>query len=66
MKPDGTPYENTKADYFWLNDRVAKAARWLRYIAFDRIIDERNEEPVFKRVRRVAIGDPERLCVDRL
>jgi hypothetical protein len=24
-KPDGGPYENTKADYCWLNDRVAKA-----------------------------------------
>ena len=46
IKPDGTRYENTKADYFWLNDRVAKAARWLRYIGFDDIVDERNEEAI--------------------
>ena len=25
---------------------VAKAARWLRYIPFDRIVDQRNDEPV--------------------
>ena len=58
LKPDGTPYTNTKDDYFWLNDRVAKAARWLRYIPFDRIIDERNEEPVIARALRGAMAIP--------
>ena len=58
LKPDGTPYTNTKVDYFWLNDRVAKAARWLRYIPFDRIIDERNEEPVIARALRGAMAIP--------
>ena len=57
-KPNGTPYTNTKADYFWLNDRVAKAARWLRYIPFDRIIDERNEEPVIGRALRGVMAIP--------
>ena len=51
-EPDGQPYQNTKDDYFWLNDRVAKAARWLRYIPFDRIVDERNEEAVVARAPR--------------
>jgi hypothetical protein len=58
LKPDGTRYTNTKVDYFWLNDRVAKAARWLRYIGFDRIIDERNEEPVIARALRGAMPIP--------
>jgi hypothetical protein len=52
MKPDGTPYQNNKDDYFWLNDRAAKAARWLRYIDFERISDERNAEPVIFRAER--------------
>jgi hypothetical protein len=52
-KPDGTRYENTKKDYEWLNDRVAKAARWLRYVGFDEIVDERNEEAVRVRAERV-------------
>ena len=52
VKPDGKRYENTKDDYWWLNDRVGKAARWLRYIPFDRIVDERNEEAVIARAPR--------------
>lgn len=54
VKPDGQPYQNTKDDYWWLNDRVAKAARWLRYISFDRIVDERNEEAVISRAPRIT------------
>jgi hypothetical protein len=57
-KPDGTPYTNTKADYTWLNDRVAKAARWLRYVPFDRIVDERNEEAIIARAPRGATAFP--------
>jgi hypothetical protein len=44
LKPDGEPYTNTDADWNWLG-RAAKAARWLGYIEFGRIVDERNEEP---------------------
>jgi hypothetical protein len=44
-KPNGQPYANTDADWGWLAS-VAKAARWLGYIPFDRIIDQRNDEPV--------------------
>ena len=53
-KPDGAPYENTREDYEWLNDKVGKAARWTRYIDFERIIDERNEEAIIGRQPRVA------------
>jgi hypothetical protein len=52
VKSDGTSYENTREDYFWLNDYCAKAARWLRYIPFDRIVDERNEEAIIFRAER--------------
>jgi hypothetical protein len=43
-KPNGEPYTNTDRDWQWLG-MVAKAARWLRYVPFDRIVDQRNEEP---------------------
>jgi hypothetical protein len=52
-KPDGSPYQNSRDDYQWLNDRVGKPARWLRYIEFDRIIDERNEEAIISRRPRL-------------
>lgn len=48
-KPDGLPYSNTEADWLWLG-KAAKSARWLRYVAFDRIIDQRNDEPVIRRI----------------
>jgi hypothetical protein len=44
-KPDGTPYRNTDADWLWLQGDAAKAARFLGYIPFDQIIDQRNAEP---------------------
>jgi hypothetical protein len=46
-KPNGWPYANTDADWNWLAS-PAKAARWLGYIPFDRIVDQRNDEPVVK------------------
>jgi hypothetical protein len=39
---DGKPYVNTEADWIFLCDRAAKAGRWLGYVEFDRISDERN------------------------
>jgi hypothetical protein len=44
-KPDGTPYKNNDDNWKWLG-KVAKAARWLGYVEFDQIVDERNDEPV--------------------
>jgi hypothetical protein len=47
-KPTGLPYTNTDADWAWLQMHAAKAARWLGYIGFDRIVDHRNTEPVIR------------------
>jgi hypothetical protein len=43
-KPNGLPYTNTDEDWLWLG-MCAKAARWLKYLPFSRIIDQRNDEP---------------------
>jgi hypothetical protein len=48
-KPDGTPYTNTEADWLWLSGDAGKAARWLGYIPFDQIVDQRNAAPVVRR-----------------
>ena len=49
IKPNGEPYRNTHADDVWLSDVAGKRARWLRYIDFNRIDDNRNDEPVIYR-----------------
>ena len=54
-KPDGTPYENTDADWVWLSEKAAKSARWLRYIPFSQIVDQRNAQPV---IREYSEPDP--------
>jgi hypothetical protein len=46
LKPDGQPYENTEKIWQWLLTEASAAARWLEYVPFERIIDERNEPPV--------------------
>ncbi|WP_405750031.1 hypothetical protein OHA19_10575 [Streptomyces sp. NBC_00012] len=42
---DGKPYTNTDADWTWLQSDAAKAARWLGYLPFEQIVDQRNSEP---------------------
>jgi hypothetical protein len=44
-KPDGTEYANTDADWLWLQGDCAKAARWLDYIPWGQIADQRNSPP---------------------
>jgi hypothetical protein len=44
-KPDGSAYTNTEADWLWLSGEAGKAARWLGYIPFDQIFDNRNAAP---------------------
>lgn len=44
IKPDGCKYCNTDKDHAWMGQSVV-AARWLGYIGFSRITDERSEEP---------------------
>jgi hypothetical protein len=49
VKPDGEIYRNTDDDWHWLSDNAGKAARWLGYVAFERIIDNRNSDPIIHR-----------------
>ncbi len=44
VKPDGTQYMNTHQDWIFLQ-RVVNHARWLGYLEFDAIVDERNAGP---------------------
>ena len=45
LKPDRKPYTNTEEDWTWLQEVAAKAARWLGYVPFESIIDNRNDGP---------------------
>jgi hypothetical protein len=47
-KPNGDPYRNTEEDWLWLQGSAMKAARWLGYVPFDRISDERNAPPIIR------------------
>ena len=42
-KPNGEIYVNTDADWVWLVDHASKAARWLGYVPFERIVDAAKE-----------------------
>jgi DNA topoisomerase VI subunit B len=44
-RPDGATFTNTEANWRWLTETAAKAARWLGYVPFNRISDERNAAP---------------------
>jgi hypothetical protein len=52
-KPDGLIYKNTEDDWTWLSEKAGKAARWLGYIPFERIIDKRSDEPVIHRAEKI-------------
>src|SRR5260370_12753169 len=46
LRPDKPlPYINTEEAWQWLSDVAAKAGRWLGYVPFERIMDERNAAP---------------------
>jgi hypothetical protein len=47
-KPDGLPYTNTDDDWLWLSEDCGKAARFLGYIPFDQIVDQRNTPPTVR------------------
>ena len=55
-KPDGTIYKNTEDDWIFLSEVAGKRARWLGYIDFDRIFDNRNDDP---KIFRKACPTPE-------
>jgi hypothetical protein len=49
VKPSGEIFLNTDDDWHWLSDNAGKAARWLGYVDFERIIDNRNSDPIIHR-----------------
>ena len=51
-KPDGSTYENTDKNWEWLQGDCAKAARFLGYLPFEQITDQRNAEPVIREFSR--------------
>jgi DNA topoisomerase VI subunit B len=46
QKPDGTIYTNTDKNWVWLQSRASKAARWLGYVPFECIKDQRADPPI--------------------
>jgi hypothetical protein len=69
--PWGAEYKSDDDCWVFLMSKAAKAARWLKYVPFDSISDERNEAPVI-RVRdfgwqRLAVvaADPNALPSDK-
>jgi hypothetical protein len=55
-EPNATLYRNTDEDWEWISDRPARAARWLGYIPFNAIPDQRADEPL---IFRPALTAPE-------
>jgi hypothetical protein len=53
-KPDGEVFRNDDDDWVWLSSVAGKAARWLGYIPFERITDNRNAEPFIHHKASVA------------
>src|SRR5262249_41509783 len=53
IKPNGERYRNDDENWTWLVNVAGKAARWLGYIPFERITDNRNAEPIIHRKARV-------------
>jgi len=52
-KPDGTLYRNNEKDWTWLHENAGKAARWLGYVPWERIIDQKNAPPIIHRKSKV-------------
>jgi hypothetical protein len=53
-KPNGEVFRNNDDDWVWLRSVAGKAARWLGYVPFERITDNRNAEPIIHRKARVV------------
>ena len=56
IKPDGTRFRNTDEDWTWLSEIAGKAARWLGYTPFERIIDNRNADPIIHRKTAIVLA----------
>jgi hypothetical protein len=53
-KPNGDVFVNTDDDWTWLANVAGKAARWLGYIPFEKITDNRNAEPFICHKARIS------------
>jgi hypothetical protein len=53
IKPNGERYRNDDENWTWLVTGAGKAARWLGYIPFERITDNRNAPPIIHHKARV-------------
>lgn len=47
VKPDGEAFENTEENMDFIGD-ASRYARWLGYVRFERIVDNKNDEPVVR------------------
>lgn len=47
-RPNGQPYVNDDPTWLWLSGTVAKAARWLGYLPWDQVVDQRNAAPTVR------------------
>jgi hypothetical protein len=47
VKPDGAAFANNADDEIWLG-KAARYARWLGYTPFERLVDNKNDEPVVR------------------
>jgi hypothetical protein len=54
MKPNGHFYLNDWTSWRWLTTKAAKFARWLGLVAWSRVPDARNENPVIYRPARAG------------
>lgn len=72
IKPNGNLYAGTLAeddqeegtahkDWTWLQTEASKAARWLGYVQFERITDERNGEPIIRLIQPPPLRPSARL-----
>ncbi len=48
IKPNGKPYANTEKDWTWLSEDAGKAARWLGYLPFEQVLDQRNTPAIIR------------------
>jgi len=51
-KPNGEPYDNDDDTWTWLQEHAGKAARWLGYLPFEQIVDQRNSPAVVRTFSR--------------
>jgi len=63
-KPNGQIYVNSNDDWEWLSTVAGKSARWLGYVPFEKITDNRNAEPFIHHKARVKVRASVSIGVD--